>query len=170
MPHLSRLLAASCAIAFILVSLPIQAGIGDKDLPLLAGRKPKLLYTVVGVRDGASLATVFFCTSTERSGGATIQLGIEVFQWSGALLNDVTAGFGRISISPGQTWTLTTRNVLGFTDDNLLSTGPVDQGSARIFASSKNIICSAMIVDAINAPPTSMVMLPVFRTTKQKGM
>ena len=73
MPHLSRLLAAICAITVILVSLPTDAGIGDKDLPLLNGEKTKLLYTVVGVRDASNLATVFHCTSTERTGGKTIR-------------------------------------------------------------------------------------------------
>jgi hypothetical protein len=39
MPHLSRLLAAICAVTFLSVSLPVRAGIGDKDLPLLNGEK-----------------------------------------------------------------------------------------------------------------------------------
>ncbi len=81
MPHLSRLLAAICAITVILVSFPSGAGIGDKDLPLVSGEKTKLLYTVVGVVDIGNLATSFHCTSTERMGGKTIHLGIEVFDY-----------------------------------------------------------------------------------------
>jgi hypothetical protein len=92
MPHLSRLLSAICAITVILVSLPTNAEIGDKDLPLLNGQKTKLLYTVVGVKDYADLAT------------------------------------------------------------------------------SKNVLCSATLVEFFNSPATSMVMLPVFRATKQGGM
>ena len=57
MPHQSRLLAAICAITVSLVSLPTDAGIGDKDLPLLNGQKAKLLYTVSGVTDTGALAT-----------------------------------------------------------------------------------------------------------------
>ena len=82
MRHLSRLLAAVCAITVSLVSLPTDAGIGDKDLPLLNGEKTKLLYSVVGVTNAATTATSFHCTSTERSGGKAIQLGIEVFSWA----------------------------------------------------------------------------------------
>ena len=170
MPHLSRLLAAICAITVILVSLPSDAGIGDKDLPLLNGEKTKLLYTVVGVRDSANLATSFLCTSTERSGGNRILIGIEVFLWNDDLRNDVTLGQGVVNVVPGGTVTLSTHDTNAFVEDNDISTGSVDQGSARIFATSKNVLCAAMILDAINNPPTSMVMLPVFRATKQGGM
>jgi hypothetical protein len=170
MPHLSRLLAAICAITVILVSLPTDAGIGDKGLPLLNGQKTKLLYTVVGVADAPSLATSFHCTSTERAGGKTIQLGVEVFSESGTLMNDVTVGFGQVSVPPGETYTLSTRLTAAFNDDNDISTGDVGQGSARIIATSKNVLCSVMLVDAINNAPNSMVMLPVFRATKQGGM
>jgi hypothetical protein len=170
MLHLSRLLATSCAISVILVSLPIDAGIGDKDLPPLNGQKTKLLYTVSGVTDTGALATVFHCTSTERDGGKTIELGIEVFDLFGSRANDVTAGDGVTSMPPGHTRTLSTHATVGFGNEAEINTGTVAQGSARIIASSKNVLCSAMLVDAVNNAPTSMVMLPVFRTTKQGGM
>ena len=170
MPHLSRLLAAICAIAVVLVSLPTSAGIGDKDLPLLNGQKTKLLYTVSGVTDTGVLATVFHCTSTERDGGKTIELGIEVFDLFGNRANDVTAGEGVTFMSPGHTRTLSTQATVAFGNETDINTGTVAQGSARIIATSKNVLCSAMLVDAVNNAPTSMVMLPVFRATKQKGM
>ena len=170
MPHLSRLLAAICAITITLVSLPTDAGIGDKDLPLLDGEKTKLLYTVVGVTNSSGLATAFHCTSTERTGGKTIQLGIEVFNPVGVLANDVAIGEGSVSMLPGHTATLSTRLTSPFFEDDEINTGLVNQGSARIFATSKNVLCAAMIVDPVNDPPTSMVMLPVFRATKQGGM
>ena len=170
MPHLSRLLAAVCAITVILVSLPTDAGIGDKDLPLLNGEKTKLLYTVVGVADWAAISTSFHCTSTERENGKTIEVGIEVFDGQGKLENDVAAGEGTQSIEPGATVTLSTQETILFAEDNIIDTGPVTQGSARIFATSKNVLCSAMLLDPANVVPTSMVMLPVFRMTKQGGM
>ena len=170
MPHLSRLLAAICAITVIFVSLPTGAGIGDKDLPLLNGEKTKLLYTVVGVTEWFDLATSFHCTSTERVGGKNIELGIEIFDFDGRLANDVTAGEGVISVTPGSTVTLSTRPTTAFAESNNINTGYFSKGSACIFATSKNVLCAAMIVDAVNATPTSMVMLPVFRATKQGGM
>ena len=170
MLHLSRLLAAICAITVILVSLPTDAGIGDKDLPLVGGEKTKLLYTVVGVRDSANLATLFLCTSTERTDGKVIRIGVEVFNYDTTLANDVTAGDGVSTIVPGGSATLGTQDTASFDEDEIIDTGTINQGSARIFATSKNVLCSAMIVDPVNNPPTSMVMLPVFRATKQGGM
>ena len=170
MLRFSRLLAAICALTALFVSLPTDAGIGDKDLPLLNGEKAKLLYTVVGVMDSVVLATSFHCTSTERENGQEIQLGIEVFDDFGDLANDVATGAGRISILPGRTVTLSTRDTSAIFESNFIDTGVIFQGSARVFATSKNVLCAAMIVDAVNSPPTSMVMLPVFKATKQGGM
>jgi hypothetical protein len=170
MPHLSRLLALSCALTFLFASLPSEAGIGDKDLPLLNGQKTKLLYTVVGVRDSLNSATVFHCTSTERTGGKDIRLGIEVFYSDGGLANNVAVGEGRVDLIPGQTSTLSTRETAVFFVDRDIGARGINQGSARIFADSKNVLCSAMIVDPLNDPPAAMVMLPVFKGTKQGGM
>ena len=170
MRYLSRLLAAVCAITVIFVSLPTDAGIGDKGLPLLGGEKTKLLYTVTGVRDSTTLATLFHCTSTERTDRPVLRIGVEVFNYDTTPANDVTAGDGDGTIVPGGTVTFGTQDTASFGEDELIGTGTINQGSARIFATSKNVLCAAMIVDPINDPPTSMVMLPVFRATKQGGM
>ncbi len=170
MPHPSRLLAAVCAVTVILVSLPSDAGIGDKELPLLNGEKAKLLYTVVGVTDRNDLTTVFHCTSTERDNGKTIQLGIEVFEHDGGVANDIALGSGTVSIPPGHTATVGTQDTQVFVVRVIINTGTIQQGSARIIATSKNVLCSAVLVNASIASPTSMVMLPVFRATKQGGM
>lgn len=167
---LSRLLGVICTVTFVLVSLPSNAGIGDKDLPLILGQKVKLLYTVTGVRDSATMATSFHCTSTEKAGGNSIVVGIEIFNYDGVLANDVTLGDGEVTASPGRTVTLSTSNTAVFAEDNTINATNIDQGSARIMSDSKNLVCSAMIVDVVNNPPESMVMLPVIRTTKQKGM
>jgi hypothetical protein len=164
------LLAVICAIAVILVSLPTDAGIGDKGVPPVGGEKTKLLYTVVGVRDSTTLATLFHCTSTDRSGGPVIRIGVEVFNYDTTLKNDVTAGDGDDVIVPGGSVTFGTQDTASFEEDEVIGTGTVNQGSARIFATSKNVLCSAMIVEVANDPPTSMGMLPVFKATKQGGM
>jgi len=170
MPHLSRLLAAICAITVILVSLPSDAGIGDKDLPLLNGQKTKLLYTVVGVTNfDNELATAFHCTSTEPSGGSDIHVGIQVFYEGGNLVNDVAADEGSFTLGPGRTRTTSTQNTT-FNEVNNIDVDQIDQGSARIVATSKKVLCTAMLLESENSPPTSMVMLPVFRMTKQGGM
>ena len=143
---------------------------GTRICRSLNGQKTKLLYTVVGVRDSSNLATLFHCTSTERMGANDIWVGVEVFQWDGTSTNDIASNAGVEIISPGRTVTLGTRDTLAFSEDDLMATGLIYQGSARIFATSKNVLCAAMIVDPINNPPTSMVMLPVFRATKQGGM
>ncbi len=46
---------------------------------------------------------------------------------------------------------------------------PLRNGSARIVSDSKNITCSAFLVDTISSPPASMVSLKVIPRKKQKG-
>ncbi len=117
MPHLSRLLAAVCAITVILVSLPTDAGIGDKDLPLLNGKKTKLLYSVVGVTDAADSPRSFHCTSTERSGGKAIQLGSRSWAREAFRVTMSSADEGAVSVLPGYNGTFSTQDTLVFSDD-----------------------------------------------------
>jgi hypothetical protein len=43
-----------------------------------------------------------------------------------------------------------------------------NQGSARILATSRTIVCTALVASD-GAPPVSMVSLPVIEKTKQHG-
>ena len=168
---LTLTLPLALTVALLVPNWARAASIGDKDLPLLNGtEKAKLLYSVTGVTDSVAfdLATLFLCTSTEPTGGNTLTLGVEVFNSGGGLENFVILGVGVVTIPPGQTRTIGTRPTASFILAEDLGGPVVGQGSARILATSKRVLCTAMVVDIANSPPTSMLPLPVFKKTKQK--
>lgn len=148
------------------------ASIGDPVPASLDGSTPvRHIYSVTGVRESASadLSTLFMCTNTQKTGAGDIVVGVQVFDSDGTRdTGDVTTGSGVGSISPGETRTFSTENTAAFSG-TVLGTDDVFQGSARILATSSKIICTAMIVENTNSPPTSMVSLPVFKKLKQKG-
>lgn len=156
----------------LLVALPARAGIGDKALPLLASQKTKLYYTLNGVSDTPQIATVIFCTNTAPSGGNAVRVGIEVFNFSGTQLNNTGVGQGTANVLPGRTLTFVTKATAAFTHDEvILGSGAADTtgASARIFATGKTFVCSALLVAKTGSPPDSMATLPIFSTLKQSG-
>jgi hypothetical protein len=131
----------------LLVALPARAGIGDKALPLLASQKTKLYYTLNGVSDTPQIATVIFC-------------------------NNTGVGQGTANVLPGRTLTFVTKATAAFTHDEvILGSGAADTtgASARIFATGKTFVCSALLVAKTASPPDSMATLPIFSTLKQSG-
>lgn len=149
---------------------PLQAAtITDTPLPLLNGAtQARLVYTLTGVVDSTRIATSFHCSSTARSGGDDILWGVEVFE-NGVVQNDVTAGVGVATLNPGDTDIINTRSGPALNDGNGDLGGPeVQDGSARILATSPNIICTAFLVDT-NDPPAFITTLPVFRGARQSG-
>src|SRR5438876_1145737 len=83
-----------------------------------------------------------------------IQVGVEVFSsGGGAPVNDATAT--SLSVAPGATVMFGTCPAAGvFLDSNLAACIP--NGSARILATSKKLVCTAFIADRFNEPPISM--------------
>lgn len=162
---------------------PAWAGVVDSPLPvLISGSKTQHVFTVPGVIKNNNLETIFLCTSLQPVG--VVFVGVEVFASTGGPpLNDVNfsidpmtglvmTGDGVESISPGETATIATGNSVGFHEDDVIDTlGPasVRNGSARIVATSKKIGCSAMVIDELNDPPSSMSALSVLSKKKQKG-
>ena len=61
-----------------------------------------------------------------------------------------------------------TGSAAGLSIDSNLGDG-FSNGSARILASSKKLVCTAFVADAGNAPPTSMVQLTIIAKLKQKA-
>jgi hypothetical protein len=113
-------------------------------------------------------ATVFICTSMEKTGGTDITLGVE--WWSDTSFeNDVTAGEGVVIMQPGETKMLSTHNVAHLQGETLIpnATG-ASRGSARILATSKNIVCTAYALDKDNGVPTFRTDVPLYVKGKQK--
>ena len=160
------------APVLLLVALPARAGIGDKALPLLSGQKTKLYYTLNGVSDTAQIATVIYCTNTAPSGGNAVRVGIEVFGFSGTQLNNTGVGQGTANVLLGRTLTFVTKATAAFPEDKLIlpsGAAATHGASARIFATGKTFVCSALLVDKTGNPPDSMTTLPIFSTLKQSG-
>jgi len=125
---------------------PASAGVNDPEV---------IIYRVPGVRDdgggnGVGVATVFVCTNFS---GAEENLRIVVRNANGAILQN----------SGGNIFHLTT-NTTSTHPTNLFpfgafqNTGAVNQGTAAIAATSLNIICTAMIVNAAATSPQGIAL------------
>ncbi len=111
--------------------------------------------------------TAFFCTSLAST---PIDIGVEVFDNDGTLANDVTAGQGVVlGVGPGQTVLISTALTAAFSSEDTViltasgSLPPIDQGMARVVSNSPDVACSAVVVDAGLAIPTSMTGLAARR-------
>ena len=144
--------ATIVAVALLAASLPAQAQ-EDRSYPeggapesRAVGDPLQRLYRVSGVRDdggasGNGQATSFHCTNVS---GGNETLVIRVRDFNGDQVADRS-----IRIRANRTRTLSTHFTRLFFEDAVLSPGEViNQGSAEILATSIEIFCSAMIVDA----------------------
>jgi dihydrodipicolinate synthase/N-acetylneuraminate lyase len=140
-----RSMIAALALAFV---LPAAADAATTDPEVIIYRFPGV------VDDGdsnAGIATIFNCTNFS---GTTETVRFATRSTSGTLIGNVT-----VSIQHLATKTASTHNTLAFTDDTLvLQIAMLGQGTTAIAATSINIICTAMIVDAANAKPVGIAL------------
>jgi len=172
-PRRNRSIAASIAL-FSLCASPALAGPAD-PVPLLNGvTKAAHVFTASGVLIDSNTGLAVLCTSLEKS--KDIDIAVEVFQFDGTALNDLTLGAGvATSTAPGATRTWEVTNNGGgilYTLANVAvpSVGNVYQGSVRIVATSARIACSAAMMDRTNDPPNFIWPLNLIAKTKQKGV
>ena len=160
-----KALGTLAALTLSLAATPCFAGIADSPLPvLIAGATTFHLYSVPGVIAGGGLGTYFSCTSTDT---ATMQIGVELFgPAGGAPGNDAAAT--SLSVAPGATVMFGTGTAAGLSISSNLGDG-FSNGSARILATSKKLVCTAFLADPGNAPPTSMAQLTIIAKLKQKA-
>src|SRR5262245_4743590 len=100
-----RLVVAVCILASVCLGAgPARAGIADSPLPQFADGKPSVrLLSIPGVVKRNQLQTEFLCTSFEST---PMNIGVEIFDKDGTLLNDVHGGNGALlGVNPGQTVT-----------------------------------------------------------------
>ena len=109
-----------------------------------------VIYRVIGVFDdgqaghqGAS--TAFICTNIATT---TEQVRIRVFRNDASLAQD-----GVYDIAAKVTFTMATHTSLSLNENASLNTGAITQGHAVIFATTTNIACTAMIVNAAGSYP-----------------
>ena len=141
-------------LAGALVSISTAyAGPTDTPLPTFSDGKPAVaVYTAVGVIKGSNLETDFVCTNVDA---VAVDIGLEVFDETGALRNSVHAGSGAfLNVGPGKTVTVGTAATVVFHEDQTLTlntagngTAALSNGSGRVVGTSKNVLCTALLAD-----------------------
>jgi hypothetical protein len=128
--------ALALSLASTPFALPAQAAVGD---PL------QVLYIIPGVRDdggaaGTGTATAVHCTSFSS---VTEKLQFAVLAYNGATLSNMS-----VNVVASGTRTAVTHDTNLYNEDLYLNTGNVDQGVVVVFATSQNVVCSAMTMAA----------------------
>ncbi len=156
---------------------PVLAGPTDTPLPTFSdGKAAVAVYTAFGVIKHHNLETDFLCTNVDT---IAVDIGLEVFDETGALRNSVAAGSGAIlNVVPGKTVTIATGATVVLHEDLTISTlgaggngtNSLANGSGRVVGTSKNIACTAILVDKLHAivdpaissvPPPPLTSLPL---------
>lgn len=154
------------------------AGPSNTPLPTFAGGTPAVaVYYAVGVIKNNNLESDFICTNMDV---ANVHIGVEVFDETGALRNAIAAGNGAIlNLAAGETRTIGTSGTALLHEDATITlnaagngVSQLRNGSARIVASSKNVQCTAMVLDELHQvrdplqspePPPTSVHIPLVR-------
>ena len=152
------------ALASVLaLGLTISAAAQDRSNTLGNGVAPMattdpqiMIYRVAGVHntyepDNDGSSTVFSCYNNSS---VYETLRLRIIYRDGVLASDDS-----INMSPKRTLTLSTHNSAAFIEDLYLATGQlIMQGTAAIISTSKEIFCSAMIVDAAASVPSGIAL------------
>ena len=132
------------AAAFVFVQ-PVQAAQSDPEV---------IIYRFPGVMDSGEppfvgAATVFHCTNFS---GATENIRFVTRNAGGTLTQN-----NAFPIPHLQTLTVATHDTTAYAEF-LLNTNAVAQGTTAIAATSINVICTAMTIDAANPKPTGLAL------------
>lgn len=152
------------ASAFALVAvLAIPASAQDRTNALSNGVAPSaaadpqiMIYRIPGVNNtwdnsANGIATVFSC---HNNSSVSEIIRIRIFNPNGLLSSDNSA-----NIASKRTLTIATHYTIAFTSDFYTSIGVfVKQGTASIISTSREIFCSAMIVDAAASVPSGIAL------------
>ena len=125
------------------MAAPASAGVNDPEV---------IIYRFPGVRDlgGGSAATVFACTNFS---GVTEVLRFATRTHASFLVSNVTMNIGHL-----ETKNAVTRVNNAYAADQNLSTNTLNSGTTAIAATSINIICTGMVIDASNAVPNGLAL------------
>ena len=134
---------AAAALAFV---QPAQAGVNDPEI---------IIYRFPGVLDdgngsGVGSATVFHCTNFS---GVDENVRFVTRVVNGGLASNVA-----VTIAHLATRTVLTHPVFSYFSTTDLHTGFVGQGTTAIAATSINVICTAMTMDAANPKPVGVAL------------
>src|SRR2546428_620014 len=131
----------------------VRAGVQDTPLPTFSdGQAARLAALVPGAIKDNNVETVVICTNLAP---APLDVGLEVFDETGAVRNEVAMGNGAIlNVAPGVTVTFGTGSVAVLHEDQTLTlntagsgTNNLRNGSGRVVASGAPLGCVAFAVD-----------------------
>ena len=136
---------AALGLAFVLPAVA-DAGVNDPEV---------IIYRFPGVADTGTAAftgtaTVFLCTNFS---GVPENIRFVTRGAGGNLLQNNVVGIPHLV-----TRTVATHEVIAYITDQLLNTSSVSQGTTAIAATSINIICTAMTIDAVNSKPDGIAL------------
>jgi hypothetical protein len=109
-----------------------------------------IIYRFPGVTDNAGMATVFFCTNFS---GVTENIRFVTRAFNGDLIQNSTKSVVHLG-----TITVNTHQTAAYAPDLDLATGTFSGGTTAIAATSTNIICTAMTIDAANPKPDGVAL------------
>jgi len=134
-------LVVSAALA-IGMAAPASAATTDPEV---------IIYRFPGVAQvtAQSISTVFHCTNFS---GATETIRFVTRNFDGSLQTNITASIDHLA-----TKTASTRITLSYSSI-ILNTGDVTQGTTAVAATSINIICTAMTIDASATKPVGVAL------------
>ncbi len=173
-----RALALFLVIALLSQPRIAHAGPTDTPLPTFSDGKPSMrVYHAVGVIKANNLQTDVICTNLDSM---AVDIGVEVFDETGALRNSIAADNGAfLNVAPGTTVTMGTGSTMVLHEDKTIALNAngngadlLRNGSGRIVATSKSIACTALIADKLHAivdpgvsslPPPPFTNLPLIR-------
>ena len=173
-----RLAIAAVAFGTALGAATVAtAGPADTPLPSFSDGKPAVaVYYAFGVVKNNNLETDFVCTNIDSTAR---NIGLQVFDETGALRNALGANTNGefLNVAPGVTVTVGTSGTAVLHEDQTLTLNvagnglnQLRNGSARVIGTSKNLSCSAMLVDKLHSildpgvssqPPPTMVNVPL---------
>src|SRR5436309_12079341 len=134
----------------------VRAGVQDTPLPTFSdGQAAQLAALIPGAIKDNNVETVVICTNLAP---APLDVGLEVFDETGALRNSIAAGDGAfLDVAPGVTVTVGTGPVAALHEDQTLTlntagsgTNNLRNGSGRVVASGAPLGCIALAVDHLH--------------------
>src|SRR5215813_2408669 len=130
------------------VVLPATANAATTDTEVIVYRFPGVLDD--GSAGQAGVATSFHCTNFS---GAVENVRIVVRNFDGTIKANVFFPIGHLA-----TKTASTHSAVLYTEDQVFNTGAVNQGTAAIAATSLNIICTAVTINASSSQPNGFAL------------
>lgn len=130
--------------------------LGNGVAPMVTTDPEMMIYRVAGMADSGyttmkGVATSFMCYSNSA---ATEKVRVRILNWHGGVEADVSH-----EVKSKRTLTFSTRSTAWLAEDVLLAAGKViNQGTAAIIATSKEVYCSAMLIDAAATVPSGIAL------------